>query len=94
MALDIKVNAYISSEYIEDEKLKLDMYKRIAGIRSESDISDVTDELTDRFGDVPAETQALMEVALIKAKCKEAGIRRVAPDDGKILFEFEPEHTV
>lgn len=93
VALDIKVNAYISSEYIEDEKLKLDMYKRIAGIRSESDISDVTDELTDRFGDVPAETQALMEVALIKAKCKEAGIRRVAPDDGKILFEFEPEHN-
>ena len=93
VALDIKVNAYISSEYIEDEKLKLDMYKRIAGIRSESDISDVTDELIDRFGDVPAETQALMQVALIKAKCKEAGIRRVAPEGNKILFEFEPEHN-
>ena len=42
VALEIKVNAYISSDYIEDEKLKLDMYKRIAEIRTEGDISDVT----------------------------------------------------
>ena len=93
VALEIKVNAYISSDYIEDEKLKLDMYKRIAEIRTEGDISDVTDELIDRFGDVPAETEALMKVALIKAKCKEAGIRKVTPDGDKILFEFEPEHN-
>lgn len=93
VTLDIKVNAYISSGYIEDEKLKLDMYKRIADIRSDSDISDVTDELIDRFGEVPAETTALMEVALIKAKCRDAGIRRVAPDGSKILFEFVPEHN-
>ena len=91
VTLDIKVNAYISSEYIDDEKLKLDMYKRIAEIKTESDISDVTDELIDRFGDVPAETGALMDVALIKAKCQIAGIRRVAPDGNKVLFEFVPE---
>lgn len=91
VTLDIKVNAYISSEYIDDEKLKLDMYKRIAEIKTDSDISDVTDELIDRFGDVPAETGALMDVALIKAKCQTAGIRRVAPDGNKILFEFVPE---
>ncbi len=93
VTLDIKVNAYISSEYIDDEKLKLDMYKRIAEIKTDGDISDVTDELIDRFGDVPAETSALMDVALIKAKCQMAGIRRVAPDGGKILFEFVPENN-
>ena len=61
--LDIKVNAYISGDYISDEKLKLDMYKRIAEIKSEEDVSDVADELIDRFGDIPAETEALMSVA-------------------------------
>lgn len=91
VALEIKVNAFISSDYIDDEKLKLDMYKRIAEIRTEEDISDVTDELIDRFGDVPAETEALMKVALIKAKCQAAGVRRVAPENNKILFEFVPE---
>ena len=93
VTLDIKVNAYISSAYIDDEKLKLDMYKRIAEIKSEEDISDVTDELIDRFGEIPAETEALMKVALIKAKCQIAGIRRVAPDGNKIVFEFVPEQN-
>ncbi len=91
--LDIKVNAYISGDYISDEKLKLDMYKRIAEIKSEEDVSDVADELIDRFGDIPAETEALMSVALIKAKCQTAGIRRVASDGNKILFEFVPEQN-
>lgn len=69
------------------------MYKRIAEIKSEEDISDVTDELIDRFGEIPAETEALMKVALIKAKCQIAGIRRVAPDGNKIVFEFVPEQN-
>ncbi len=93
VSLDIKVNAFISSDYIEDEKLKLDMYKRIADIRSESDVSDVRDELIDRFGDVPAETETLMQVALIKAKCQTAGIRRVSLEDRKVVFEFAPDNN-
>ncbi len=88
VALEIKVDAFISSDYIEDEKLKLDMYKRIAEIKSADDISDVTDELIDRFGDVPPETESLIQVALIQARCREIGVKRVALDGGKVLFEF------
>lgn len=91
VAVEIKVDAFISSDYIEDEKLKLDMYKRIAEIKSAGDISDVTDELTDRFGEVPPETISLMQVAYIQAKCRKAGIKRVALDGSRVLFEFVPE---
>ncbi len=91
VAVEIQVDAFISSDYIRDEKLKLDMYKRIAEIKSADDISDVTDELTDRFGEVPPETISLMQVAYIQAKCREAGIKRVALDKNKVLFEFVPE---
>lgn len=91
VAVEIRVDAFISSDYIEDEKLKLDMYKRIAEIKTSDDISDVTDELTDRFGEVPSETVSLMQVAYIQAKCREAGIKRVARDENKIVFEFVPE---
>ena len=91
VAVEIRVDAFISSDYIEDEKLKLDMYKRIADIKTSDDISDVTDELTDRFGEVPPETVSLMQVAYIQAKCREAGIKRVALDGNRVLFEFVPE---
>jgi transcription-repair coupling factor (superfamily II helicase) len=93
VSLEIKVDAFISSDYIEDEKLKLDMYKRIAEIRSSDDMSDVTDELTDRFGEIPPETVSLMYVSYIQAKCKEAGIKRAALDEGKVLFEFVPDNN-
>lgn len=92
--LELKVDAYISSDYIGDEGMKLDMYKRIAEIGNAEDISDVTDELLDRFGDVPEETTALMKVALIQSGCRRVGIRRVYLDAGKVVFEFLPEGEV
>ena len=88
--IELKVDAYISSDYISDERMKLDMYKRIADIGNASDISDVTDELLDRFGDIPKETSALMKVALIQSGCRRAGIHRVYLSDGKVVFEFLP----
>ncbi|MBR5228806.1 MAG: transcription-repair coupling factor, partial [Firmicutes bacterium] len=93
VSIEIKVDAYISSDYIKDEALKLDMYKRISEIKSVGDMSDVTDELIDRFGDIPAETESLMQVALIQAGCRLAGIKRVAMVDGKVLFEFVPDNN-
>ncbi len=91
--LEIKTDAYISSDYISDEKLKLDMYKRIAEIKDGSDMSDVTDELLDRFGDVPPETESLMKVARIQAGCRKAWIKRVSvlTREQKVFFEFVPE---
>lgn len=92
VAIELKVQAYISSDYIADEKLKLDMYKRIAEIRTAEDMSDVTDELIDRFGDVPQATVSLMQVAYIQARCRNTGIKRVGIADGnRIIFEFVPE---
>ena len=93
VAIEIKVDAYISSEYIQDETLKLDMYKRISEIKSVSDMSDVTDELIDRFGDIPPETESLMQVALIQAGCRLAGIKRVALSEGKVMFEFVADNN-
>ena len=93
VTVDISADAFISSDYISDESVKLDMYKRIAGIRTEEDVRDVTDELIDRFGDVPKETVSLMKVALIKSKCMNLGISRVAYFGGKIMFSFDAEKT-
>lgn len=89
ITVDISTDAFISSKYISDESVKLDMYKRIAGIRTEEDVRDVTDELNDRFGQVPQETKSLINVALIKSKCMDAGISRVSYFGGKLTFAFD-----
>ncbi|MGN1349469.1 MAG: transcription-repair coupling factor [Anaerovoracaceae bacterium] len=93
VSIEIRTDAYISSDYIEDEKLKLDMYKRIAEIRSSSDMADVADELTDRFGPVPPETVSLMQVACIQSVCRAYGIRRIYLEGNRVFLEFVPEYN-
>ncbi len=66
-AVDMEVNAYIPSTYIKNEVLKLDMYKRIAAIETEDDVSDMQDELIDRFGELPQPVNILLYVSYIRS---------------------------
>lgn len=72
--IDVKVSAFISSSYIDDEKERINMYKKISSIESKDDVNDIYDELIDRFGDVPKEVDNLIKVAYLKCLCKKAGI--------------------
>jgi len=66
-AVDLNVDAFIPDSYIPNEYHKLDIYKRIAAIESEEDMEDMTEELLDRFGDLPKKVEKLLEVAGLKA---------------------------
>lgn len=75
--INLDVSAYIPSDYIEDELMKIEMYKKIATIDSKEDMYDVQEELEDRFSDIPRETQALLNIAYIKSLCKKMKIEKV-----------------
>ena len=70
--VDIPLDAHIPKDYILNEVQRLSMYKRIAMIRDEPALLDVQEELEDRYGDIPAATQNLMDIALVKAYCARA----------------------
>ena len=61
------VDAYIPDSYIRNEMQKLDVYKRIAGIRNQEEYEDMLEELLDRFGEMPKPVQNLLAVARLKA---------------------------
>ena len=65
--IDLNVSAYIPDSYISNESLKLDTYKRIAAIENKEEYEDMTEELTDRFGEPPKNVQNLLSVAELKA---------------------------
>ena len=65
--IDLNVDAFIPDTYISNEYQKLDIYKRIAAIENEQEMQDMTDELIDRFGDIPKKAAKLLEVAALKA---------------------------
>lgn len=75
--IDIKVSAHIPESYIRESSHRMEMYKKISLIKSAEDKDDVSDELCDRFGDVPLSVERLLNVALIKSIATEAGIARI-----------------
>lgn len=76
-SLDIDIDAYIPAAYIKNEMQKLDIYKRIAAIETEEEYEDMQDELMDRFGDIPAPTENLLLVSLLKASAHKAYITEI-----------------
>ena len=65
--VDIVTDAYIPTGYIANEFLKLDIYKRIAGIETEEEKDEMLEELIDRFGEPPKSVLSLLRVARLKA---------------------------
>ena len=75
--VDISMDAFIPDTYIPDEFQKLDFYKRIAGIENDADYEDLTDEMMDRFGELPASVRNLMLIADLKASAHAASITEI-----------------
>ena len=75
--IDMSINAYIPDKYIQNEYLKLDIYKRIAGIDNPEDYEEMLGELLDRFGEPPKMVQNLLAVANLKALAHRIYIREV-----------------
>ena len=85
-SIDLAVNAFISNTYIKSEFQKLDMYKRIACIETVEEYSDMQDELIDRFGNIPAATENLLKIALLKANAHKVYISQIIQKPDGIRF--------
>ncbi len=82
--IDLTCDAYVPPSYIRDEALKMDIYKRIAGIETKEEYEDMQDELLDRFGDIPMQVENLLQVALLKASAHSVYVTEVSGNKEKI----------
>ena len=83
---DLAVAANIPDKYIPSAEQRMDIYRRIALIRTEEEADDLTDELIDRFGDPPAGVDSLIRVALLRGEAGKAGITDISQKQGTIRF--------
>ncbi len=75
--IDIRVNAYLSDEYIPDSQQKIDIYKKIASSQTEEELRDIIDEMVDRFGDLTVEAEQLLEIIRLKIIAKQVYVDSV-----------------
>jgi transcription-repair coupling factor (superfamily II helicase) len=75
--IELPVDAHLPTDYIESERLRLEMYKRLAEVRGEADVKAVEAELHDRYGTPPAEVLNLIEVARFRLLARAAGLTEI-----------------
>ena len=85
-AADLTVNANIPDRYVPSAEQRMDLYRRIAAIRSQEDAADLIDELMDRYGDPPKSVYTLLDVALLRSSAARAGISDISQRGDKLRF--------
>ena len=88
-AADLSVAASIPDRYVPSPEQRMDLYRRIAAIRSEADADDVMDELIDRYGDPPRTVNNLISVALLRADAAQNGISQIDQKGTNLNFYLE-----
>jgi transcription-repair coupling factor (superfamily II helicase) len=86
--VELPINAHLSTEYVPGERLRLDLYRRLADVKSAEDVGSIESELIDRFGPLPEEAQSLLGVASLRAQAKALKLTEVIVQ-GKFL-RFSP----
>lgn len=89
--VDLDVNAFIPAEYIMNEVQKLDIYKRIASIETLQESEDMTEELQDRFGNVPKSVQNLLCISLIRVAAHKLYITELKGKSEQIRLQLKPD---
>lgn len=90
--IDIDLEAYISPDYIPQEGERIDIYKRLNDIEGKEDYFDIIDELLDRYGDIPKETQALVDLSYVQSQASKFRISRIFIEGKDLILDFSRKY--
>jgi len=83
---DLNITANVDQEYVSRGEERMDLYRRMAAIRTQEDADDLLDEMIDRYGDPPKGVLNLIDVALLRAQAQQVGIQDIRQKAGDVLF--------
>ena len=83
---DLNVTANVDKNYVARGEERMDLYRRMAAIRSEEDADDLLDEIVDRYGEPPKGVLNLIDIALLRANARKLGIKDIKQKAGDVLF--------
>jgi transcription-repair coupling factor (superfamily II helicase) len=86
MKIELPIDAHLPHDYVQSERLRLEMYKRLAEVRADSDVELIREELVDRYGPPPPPVVALLEVARFRARARQAGLTDVTAQGRYVRF--------
>ena len=87
-AADLAVSANIPESYVPSQEQRMDLYRRIALVRTEAEADDLMDEVIDRFGDPPPSVYTLVQVALLRSDAGKVGVTDISQKNGCLKFQL------
>jgi transcription-repair coupling factor (superfamily II helicase) len=84
--IELPIDAHLPHEYVPSERLRLEMYKRLAEVRSDADVDQLQAELEDRYGLPPDEVTSLLFVARFRARARQAGVGEITISGKYVRF--------
>ena len=83
---DLNITANVDGDYVSRGEERMDLYRRMAAIRSQHDADDLLDEIIDRYGDPPKGVLNLIEVALLRSNARKVHIRDIRQKGPEVLL--------
>ena len=83
---DLNVTANVDKAYVSRGEERMDLYRRMAAIRTEEDADDLLDEIVDRYGEPPKGVLNLIDIALLRANARKVGIKDIKQKAGEVFF--------
>lgn len=84
--LDVPTDSFLPPDYVAKEELRLEAYRRLAGVETDAQVDDIRTEWEDRYGPLPEPAEALLQVGYLRAECHRLGLRdiQISPNDAKL----------
>ena len=86
--IDLKTEAFIPADYIEDERQRIAVYRRMNLLEQPADLFDLKAEVEDRFGKMPAPLLKLIEIMDLKLMAKDQGVKSIRQKDSQVRIEY------
>ena len=83
---DLNITANVDESYVSRGEERMDLYRRMAAIRTQEDADDLLDEIVDRYGEPPKGVLNLIDIALLRAKARSVGIMDIRQRDRDVYF--------
>ena len=88
-SVTLPLAAFIPEDYVPDEKLRLHLYRRLAGLSTLAAVDDMAQELEDRFGELPQPSVSLLYQLRLKILALTAGVQAISNEEGQVVIKAE-----
>ncbi|OSQ25443.1 transcription-repair coupling factor [Campylobacter concisus] len=92
--LKLSVSAFLNQEFIREDRLRLEIYRRLSKCKEVGEVYEIQSELEDRFGKIDTFTKQFLDVIIIKILALKAGIKTISNSEQNILITKNDDEKI